>query len=554
MKLNGARIVAQCLVEEGVKVIFGIPGGAITPFYDVLPEFPIHHVLVRHEQGAGHMADGYGRASRDVGVCCATSGPGAINLVPGIAAAYLDSTPMVAITANVPTSMIGKDAFQECDITGITLPITKHSYLVERVQDLPTVMKEAFYLARTGRPGPILVDVPKDVLLAETNFVYPKKVDLPGYNPTKQGNMAQIKKAAALIKESERPVILAGQGVLISRGEQELLKLAETAGIPVITTLLGIGGFPESHPLSFGLVGLHGMAYANYAVHDSDLIVAIGMRFDDRATGKAEEFAPHAKVIHIDIDPAEIGKNVRVTVPIVGDVRNVLARLNEEVEPADHGSWVEQISDWRLKHPATEVRESEKLLPQYPIKTIYDVTQGKAIVVSDVGQHQMWAAQLYWYDEPSTFITSGGMGTMGFSLPAAIGVKLARPDKEVWVVVGDGSMQMNVQELATAVQEGVDIKIALINNNCLGMVRQLQDLFFEKNFVATPLSGPDWVKLGEAYGIPSFRATKPEEVRLIVEKARAVKGPVLIDFQVETAENVYPMVKPGRSLGEVLVG
>ncbi len=554
MKLNGARIIAQSLVEEGVKVIFGMPGGAITPFYDVLPEFPIHHVLVRHEQGAGHMADGYGRASEDVGVCCATSGPGALNLVPGIAAAYLDSTPMVAITANVPTSQIGKDVFQECDITGITLPITKHNYLVERVEELPAVMKEAFYLARTGRPGPVLVDVPKDVLLAETEFVYPKSVQLPGYNPTKQGNMAQIKKAAAAIKGAQKPVIIAGQGVLISRAEKELLTLAETTGIPVVTTLLGIGGFPESHPLSFGLLGLHGMAYANYAVHDCDLMVAIGMRFDDRVTGKVDEFAPNAKVIHIDIDPAEIGKNVRVTVPIVGDVKLVLERLNQELEPSGYQEWVDQISAWRMKHPATEVRESDTLLPQLPIKTLYEVTEGKAIIVSDVGQHQMWAAQLYWYDEPRTFITSGGMGTMGFSLPAAIGVKMARPEKEVWVIVGDGSMQMTLQELATAVQEGVNVKIALINNSCLGMVRQIQDLFYEKNFVATPLTGPDWVKLAEAYGIPGLRATRPEEVRSVIERAREIKGPVLIDFQVETAENVYPMVKPGRSLGEVLVG
>ncbi len=553
MKLNGARIVAQSLVEEGVKVIFGIPGGAITPFYDVLPEYPVHHVLVRHEQGAAHMADGYGRASRDVGVCCATSGPGALNLVPGIAAAYLDSTPMVAITANVPFDLIGKDCFQECDITGITLPITKHSYLVERVQELPTVMKEAFYLARTGRPGPVLVDVPKDVLLAETTFAYPKKVDLPGYNPTLHGNGAQIKRAAALINEAERPVIIAGQGVLISRAEAELKELVETTGSPLITTLLGIGSFPETHPLSFGLVGLHGMAYANYAVHESDLVVAIGMRFDDRATGKVAEFAPNAKVVHIDIDPAEIGKNVRVTVPIVGDVKRVLERLNRELRPAEHAEWVEQVKAWRAKHPATEVRESETLLPQYPIKTIYDVTQGNATVVADVGQHQMWAAQLYWYDKPTTFITSGGMGTMGFALPAAIGAKLADPDREVWVVIGDGGMQMNMQELATAVQEGVDIKIALINNFCLGMVRQLQDLFYEKRFVATPLSGPDWMKLADAYGIRGFRATKPSEVRGIIEEARRVEGPVLMEFQVETAENVYPMVVPGRSLGEVMV-
>ena len=553
MKLSGSRIVAQSLVEEGVKVIYGIPGGAITPFYDVLPEFPIHHVLVRHEQGAAHMADGYGRASRDVGVCCATSGPGAINLVPGIAAAYLDSSPMVAITANVPTSLIGKDAFQECDITGISMPVTKHNYLVERVDELPRVIKEAFYLSRTGRPGPVLVDIPKDVLQSETEFTYPKSVDLPGYNPTVHGNVAQIKKAAALINEAKKPVIIAGQGVLISRAEKELLELADATGIPVITTLMGIGGFPESHPLSFGLLGLHGMAYANYAVHESDLIVAIGMRFDDRATGKVEEFAPTAKVIHIDIDPAEIGKNVRVTVPIVGDVRSVLEKLNKMIHPRSHPEWVDQICTWRMQHPATEVRDSETLIPQLPIKTIYDVTKGNAIIVADVGQHQMWAAQLYWFNEPNTFITSGGMGTMGFSLPAAIGVKMARPEKEVWVVVGDGSLQMTVQELATAVQEGVEIKIALINNFALGMVRQIQDLFFEKNYVASPLSGPDWVKLADAYGIPAFRTARPAEVRPVVEKARETRGPVLIEFQVETAENVYPMLKPGKSLREVMV-
>jgi acetolactate synthase-1/2/3 large subunit len=554
LKLSGARIVCQSLVEEGVKVIYGMPGGAITPFYDVLPEFPIHHVLVRHEQGAAHMADGYARASRDVGVCCATSGPGAINLVPGIAAAYLDSSPVVAITANVPQSMIGTDAFQECDITGITLPITKHSYLVERVQELPQVMKEAFYIARSGRPGPVLVDIPKDVLLAETAFVYPKSVDLPGYNPTIQGNMAQIRKAAALINGSRKPVIVAGQGVLISKAEKELLKLAEATGIPVVTTLLGIGGFPESHHLSFGLLGLHGMAYANYAVHECDLIIAMGMRFDDRVTGKIEEFAPNAKVIHIDIDPAEIGKNVRVNVPIVGDMRHVLHKLNQDVAPAEHEEWTDQIRTWRVQHPATEVRTSDRLLPQLPIKTIYEVTDGNAIVVADVGQHQMWAAQLYWFNEPYQFITSGGMGTMGFSLPAAIGVKMARPDREVWVVIGDGSMQMNMQELATAVQEGLEIKIALINNFCLGMVRQIQDLFFDKNFVATPLSGPKWSKIAEAYGIHGITVTTPDGVRPAVEEARRVKGPVLIDFQTEVTENVYPMVKPGHSLGEVIVG
>src|SRR5665647_1070853 len=377
------------------------------------------------------------------------------------------------------------------------------------------VMKEAFFLARTGRPGPVLVDVPKDVLLAETNFIYPKKVELQGYNPTLQGNMGQIKKAAALIRDAKRPVIMAGQGVLISHAEKELRRLVEATGIPVVTTLLGIGCFPESHQLSFGLVGLHGMAYANYAVHDSDLLIGIGARFDDRVTGRVEAFAPGAKVIHIDIDPAEIGKNV-------------LEKLNEEIQATSHQDWVGRIVAWREKHPATEVRASDRLLPQYPIKAIYDITGGNAIVVADVGQHQMWAAQLYWFNEPNTFITSGGMGTMGFSLPAAIGVKMARPDKEVWVVVGDGSLQMTLQELATVVQEKVDIKIALINNSCLGMVRQLQDLFYEKNFVATPLSGPDWVKLAEAYGIIGLRASTPEEVAPIVEKARRTPGPVLL--------------------------
>jgi len=549
-------MVAECLVREGVKHIFGMPGGAIMPLYDVLPDYPFRHILIRHEQGAGHAADGYARAGRTVGVCMATSGPGAINLVTGIASAFMDSVPLVAITANVATHYIGTDAFQEADITGITIPITKQNYLVRDVRDLPRVFKEAFHIARTGRPGPVLIDIPKDILLSEAEFHYPEKVDLPGYNPTRNPNMQQVKKAARLIETARKPVIIAGQGVLISGAMDELKEFAEKTDIPVITTLLGISSFPETHPLSLGLIGMHGWAYANYAVHHSDLVIAIGMRMDDRATGKVSQFAPNAKIIHIDIDPAEIGKNVRVDVPIVGDVKAVLQRLNPELhETASHKEWFEQIENWKRKHPPVPLDfKPDELTTIEVIQGIYNASKG-AIVVADVGQHQMFAAQHYWYDEPYTWITSGGLGAMGYALPAAIGAQVARPDKTVWCVIGDGGFQMTMQELAVAVNENLPVKFALINNCSLGMVRQWQQLFFQGNYVAVDLCGPpNYVKLAEAYGMPAWRVTTGGEVEFAINAALRHPGPAIIEFRVQKDEVVWPMVVPGTALVEVRTG
>ncbi len=551
MKLKGAEILCEALLKEGVETIFGFPGGALLPLYDTFPQYPqLRHVLVRHEQGAAHAAEGYARSSGKVGVCLATSGPGATNLVTGIANAYLDSSPMVAITGQVARPFIGKDAFQEVDITGITLPITKHNYMVMAVGDLAQVVQEAFHLARTGRPGPVLIDIPRDVFMEETTVSWPEKVNLSGYKPTLAGHPSQIKRAARAINEATRPVILAGQGVAISGAYDELRALAEQAQIPVITTLLGIGTFPESHVLSFGMLGMHGMAYANMAVDASDLVIAIGMRFDDRATGRVSGFAPKAKVVHIDIDPAEIGKNVRVDVPIVGDVKNVLKVLNKLVESGDRHEWVRQIEDWREEHPALWIRDGDDLIPQFVVRKIYEVTGGDAIIVTGVGQNQMWAAQHFYYDRPGSFISSGGLGTMGFELPAAIGAKIGSPQKTVWCIAGDGGFQMTLQELATAVQDRVAVKIAILNNGFLGMVRQWQELFHNKRYVGTELWGPDFVKLAEAYGIPGLRVTDRVGVTAAIEEAMAYDGPFLIDFKVEPEENVYPMVPPGASLGE----
>lgn len=553
MKLTGGQIICESLLQEGVEVIFGFPGGQIVPLYDTLPQYPqLRHILMRHEQGAAHAADGYARATGRVGVCFATSGPGATNLVTGIANACLDSVPIVAITGQVARAFIGKDAFQEIDITGITQPITKHNYLAMDATSLAKIIKEAFYLARTGQPGPVLIDVPRDVQIEQTEFNYPSTVDLPGYKPTLYGHPTQIDKAAKLINEAQQPLIIAGRGVIISQAYSELKQLAEVAQIPVVTTLLGIGCFPESHILSYGMLGMHGMAYANLAVNASDLIIAIGMRFDDRATGKVSAFAPHARVIHIDIDPAEIGKNVRVDMPIVGDVKAVLKKLNKLITLAYHINWVHQLDDWRREHPITDIRESTGLLPQFVIRKIYEVTKGEAIIVTGVGQNQMWAAQHYWYDKPNSFISSGGLGTMGFGLPAAIGAKVGQPESLVWLIDGDGSFQMTLHELATIVQEKIAIKIAIINNGYLGMVRQWQELFYKRRYVATPLSGPDFVKIAEAYGIPGLRVTHKIEVMAAVERAMEHKGPFLIDFMVEPEENVYPMVPPGASLAEVI--
>lgn len=553
MKMTGAQIICESMLKEGVDVVFGILGGAILPLYDTLTQYPkLHHVLTRHEQGAAHAAEGYARATGNVGVCFATSGPGATNLVTGIANAYLDSSPMVAITGQVARPFIGKDAFQEVDITGITLPITKHNYLVLEASSLAKTVKEAFYLARTGRPGPVLIDVPKDVFTEEAEYHYPSKVDLPGYRPTFKGHPAQIKKAAKLINEAKHPLIIAGRGVIISGAYAEVKELAETAQIPVVTTLLGISCFSESHILSFGMLGMHGMAHANLAVSHADLIIAIGMRFDDRATSKVSGFAPNARIIHIDIDPAEISKNVRVDVPIVGDVKIVLNELNKLITSTSHVDWFKQLDAWRKEHPSTEIRNGSGLLPQFVVRQISEATGGDATIVTGVGQNQMWAAQYYCYDKPNTLISSGGLGTMGFGLPAAIGAKIGCPDKTVWCIDGDGSFQMNIQELATAVQERAAVKIAILNNGFLGMVRQWQEFFYEKRYVATPLSGPDFVKIGEAYGIPALRVQSNEEVAPAIAQALANPGPFLIDFRVEPEENVYPMVVPGAALHEII--
>jgi len=553
MKMTGAQIVCESLIKEGVEVIFGILGGAVLPLYDALSQSPqLRHILVRHEQGAAHAADGYARATGRVGVCMATSGPGATNLVTGIANAYLDSVPMVAITGQVARPFIGKDAFQEIDITGITLPITKHNYLVLDASSLAGTIKEAFYLARTGRPGPVLIDIPKDVQIEQAEFHYPSKLDLPGYEPTLRGHPAQIKKAAKLINETRRPLIIAGRGVIISEAYAELKQLAETAQIPVVTTLLGISSLPESHVLSYGMLGMHGMAYANMAVDAADLILAIGMRFDDRATAEVSTFAPHARIVHIDIDPAEIGKNVRVDVPIVGDVKLALGALNKLIVSAEHIDWIQQLDSWRKEHPSTIIRDSEGLLPQFVISKIDEITQGKATIVTGVGQNQMWAAQHYRYDRPNSLISSGGLGTMGFGLPAAMGAKVGRPDDAVWCIDGDGSLQMTIQELATLVQDNIAVKVAIMHNGYLGMVRQWQEFFYEKRYMATPLSGPDFVKVAEAYGIPALRVEHKEEVIPAIEQAMSHQGPFIIDFMIEPEENVYPMVPPGASLAEVL--
>jgi acetolactate synthase-1/2/3 large subunit len=553
MKMTGGQILLDGLVKEGVDTVFGILGGAILPLYDTLPQFPqIHHVLVRHEQCAAHAAEGYARAAGKVGVCFATSGPGATNLVTGIANAYLDSSPIVAITGQVARRFIGKDAFQEVDITGITLPITKHNYLVRDASSLAKTVKEAFYIARTGRPGPVLIDIPKDVFTEETEFRAPGKVEISSYKLTLKGHPAQIQKAAALIKSARKPLIIAGRGVIVSGAFAELKELAEKGQIPVVTTLLGLGCFPESHVLSYRWLGMHGMAYANLAVNNADVIVAIGMRFDDRATAEVNTFAPNARIIHIDIDPAEIGKNVSVDVPIVGDVKAVLAPLNKLIQPAEHGEWLQQLDKWRREHPSTDIRDAASILPQYVIHQIYEATKGEAIVVTGVGQHQMWAAQHYLYNTPNSLISSGGLGTMGFGLPASVGVKMGRPDAQVWCIDGDGSFQMTLHELGTIVQEKLAIKIAILNNGFLGLPRQWQELLYENRLIASPLYGPDFVKIADAYGISGAKVRRKEEVIPAIEKAMAHDGPFLIDFGIEPEENVYPFVPPGASLEEFL--
>ena len=555
MKLTGAQIVCESLLREGVDVAFGLPGGAVLPLYGAMPQYPqLRHILVRHEQGAAMAADGYARATGRVGVCIATSGPGATNLATGIACAHLDSVPMVAITGQVPRPAIGRDAFQETDVTGITLPITKHNYLVMSASEITTVMKEAFYIASTGRPGPVLVDIPKDVLLNDTaEFIYPESVDLQGYKPTLEGHPAQIQKAARLIAEAERPVILAGHGVIISRAYDETKELAEKAQIPVVTTLLGISSFPTDHLLNVGMPGMHGLAHASMAINEADLLISLGMRFDDRVTGRLSAFAPRAKVIHVDVDPSEISKNVKATVPIVGDIKRVLRALLPHVQPALHPDWVNRIEQLRLEHPSLRIRETDHVLPQYILKVLSEVTEGKAIIVTGVGQHQMWAAQHYSFKESNSLITSGGLGAMGFEVPAAIGAKVGRPEKAVWSIAGDGGFQMTLCDLATAVENNIAVKYAIINNNYLGMVRQWQDFFYDKTYTATGYTrNPDFVKLAEAYGIPGMRVTDKIQVETSIRWAMEKPGPVIVDFMVEPEENVYPMIPAGESLAEII--
>lgn len=550
---TGAEILWECLLQEGVEVVFGYPGGAIMPTYDILEKLKgkIHHVLVRHEQGATHMADGYARASGKVGVAMATSGPGATNMVTGLATAMMDSSPIVCITGQVPTTAIGGDAFQETDVTGVTLPVTKHNYLVTDIEELAQTIREAFYIARTGRPGPVLIDLPKDVQNAKIEFVYPTDpIELPGYHPPAKASDEQVEAALTLINSAERPVILAGHGVLMSGAMKEMLELAETGSIPITTTLLGIGGIPASHPLNMGMMGMHGEACTNHAIQEADLLIACGMRFDDRVTGNLKTYSPNSKKIHIEIDASEINKNVPVEVGINSDLATVLRQLNPGVQRLDRSAWLRKISDWQEDTSQRDVLQSDNptLLAAQAIRAIWEGTGGEALIVSDVGQHQMLEAQYYKHEQPHTLLTSGGLGTMGFSLPAAIGASFDVKDREIWVIVGDGGIQMTITELATAVQENANIKIAIINNGYLGMVRQWQQLFFGARYVETPISGPDYVKLAEAYGLPGYRVDNLDDVIPTMQKAQQHNGPVLIEFVVEQHDMVYPMVPAGADL------
>ncbi|VAV84397.1 Acetolactate synthase large subunit [hydrothermal vent metagenome] len=561
MKKSGAEIFLECLKKEKVDTIFGYPGGAVLPIYDVLYKADMRHILVRHEQGAVHMADGYARATGRPGVVLVTSGPGATNTVTGLATAYSDSIPMVVFTGQVPTALIGNDAFQEADIVGITRPCTKHNYLVKDVKDLARIVKEAFYIATTGRPGPVLIDLPKDVQSAVTEFSYPDKVDIPSYQPNLKGHSRQIKKALKLILSSERPVIYAGGGVISSNAAGELTTFARKLGIPVTNTLMGLGGFPGNDPLFMGMLGMHGTYAANMAMTNTDCLIAIGSRFDDRVTGKIDEFVPYAKIIHVDVDPTSISKNVAVDIPIVGDIQNVLKVMLKELTGAvkyKRGikAWRTEIDGWSASHTLSAKQDKKKKIrPQYVVDRLYALTKGDAIISTEVGQNQMWSAQFYKYKEPRTFLTSGGLGTMGYGLPAAIGAQVAFPDKTVIDIAGDGSIQMNIQELATAVEQKLPVKIAILNNRFLGMVRQWQELFYDKRYSSTCIGNkPDFVKLIEAYGGVGLRAKTPADVDKVIKKALLITDrPVLMDFVVDATEDVYPMVPAGQPLNKMLL-
>jgi acetolactate synthase-1/2/3 large subunit len=552
--VSGARITCASLEAEGVEVVFGYPGGAVIPLYDALPASRLHHVLVRFEQWAALAADGYARATGKVGVCMATSGPGATNLVTGLANAQLDSVPIVAITGQVAQPLIGRDAFQETDITGITLPITKHNYLVQSVEEIVPTIREAFYLAASGRPGPVLVDIPKNVFIESGRFRWGERVDRRGYQPSLVPNMRQVRLATELINRARKPLIMAGHGIMLAGAEDEFARFVERTGMPVIFTLLGQGCFPESHPLAFGLMGMHGHREVNMALDQCDLLVNIGARFDDRATGKVAGFAPNAKIVHVDIDPAEIGKNVRTDVPVVGDAKEALKLLLGEVEERRHDDWVAWIRSQHNVALDTALEDRPAWPEPYSIiKAIRAATNGEAIYTTDVGQHQMWTAQHMGFDHPNRWLTSGGLGTMGYGLPAAIGAKLGCPEREVWAIIGDGGFQMSMNELATCVQEGLDLNIAIINNGYLGMVRQWQDLFHAKNYSEVEILGPDFVKLAEAFGATGIRVTKDSEILPAVERARAISGPVVIDFVVEPEANVWPIVPPGAANTDMLL-
>ena len=560
MELNGAQILIKVFEEEKVDTIFGFPGGMVIDIYDKLEDTRIKHVLVRHEQGAVHAADGYARASGKVGVCLVTSGPGATNTVTGIASAHMDSIPLVVITGQVPTHLIGNDAFQEVDIVGITRSCTKHNFLVKDVKDLARVVKEAFYLARSGRPGPVLIDIPKNVSNTKATYEPGRQVKIKSYSPTYKPNMKQLRKVVDLIASAERPVIFAGGGIILSGAAKELATFARSMQIPVTGSLMGLGGFPGSDPLWLGMLGMHGTYRANMSTSFCDLLIGIGVRFDDRVTGKTDAFASQAKIVHVDIDPTSIRKNVPVTIPIVGDCRSTLENLNTLVKPLDKTDltdkrkpWMEQIRAWKEQNTLA-YKQTDVIKPQYVVEKLYELTRGEAIITTEVGQNQMWAAQYYHFDKPNHFITSGGLGCMGFGFPAAIGAQIARPDKTVVDVAGDGSIQMNIQEMATALQYQLPVKIVILNNGYLGMVRQWQELFYDKRYAATCMNcGPDFVKLAEAYGGLGLRATKPEEVVPVLEKGLASTSTVIMDFVVAKEECVYPMVPAGAPITEMLL-
>ncbi|MFH1837565.1 MAG: biosynthetic-type acetolactate synthase large subunit [Candidatus Omnitrophota bacterium] len=560
-KFSGAKILIECLHLEGVTDVFGYPGGVIIPLADQFYlDNRINFYLTRHEQGAVHAADGYARATGKVGVCIATSGPGATNLVTGIATAHLDSIPMVAITGQVKSTLIGNDAFQEVDIVGITRPITKHNYLVKDVKDLAKVIKEAFHIARTGRPGPVLIDLPVDVQLATTEFKYPETVDIKGYKPNYKGHTGQIKRIIKAIEKASRPLLYVGGGVILSEAAKELTAFAKKSNIPVTMTMMGLGAFLGDDPLSLGMLGMHGTAYANHAVQDSDLIIAVGARFDDRVTGRIDKFAPGAKVAHIDIDPSSVSKNISVDIPVIGDAKGILKELTKLVKKRAYAEWHKKIKKWKKELPL-KYKDDDKLRPQYIIEQIQDITKDRDVIIAtEVGQNQMWAAQHYIYTKPRTWISSGGLGTMGYGFPAAIGAQIGKPKALVFDIAGDGSIQMNIQELATAVMNKLPIKIAILNNGYLGMVRQWQELFYEKRYAWTVLAKdmeimcPDFVKLAESYGAKGIRIKKKSEVKAAIEEAIKIKGPVILDFFIEREENVFPMVPAGESISNMLHG